>query len=559
MSTELAATTPADRDQGQDPVALLNGVPLTDDEAGYVEAARAANTLRGYRSDWREFATWCTQHDAEPMPAAPATVTGYLSDLARAGAKVGTMSRRLSAIKFAHQMQNLPDPTRNARVVAVWEGIRRTPGAPPDQALPLMPPELFDVLDACPTTKTWRTAGRPAEPDLAGARDRALLLVGFVAALRRSELADLTLDQVAEHPNGLVLTLPRSKTNQTGEQVELVVLPRAANPDRCPVTALTGWTRLAEVTEGPVFRPVGKNNQAAARPLHPESVNALVQKALTRAGLDPSPYSAHSLRAGFVTYAHLRGASDRAIAHQTRPRPAGLDRQRRHHARPLREPLTDAQIRAATLGSASGIDPLHVPRAHSEQCVRPGRVLEGVAGDESGGDELTVGHILADRTLHHVLHAVAIDRGRLDCATFPRSQAAISSTAASRPISSVRPSASSAWGCSGVLLLGSKAPIPKELSCGCRPITSAKLNVGPLLVICAPSRGGRRLDRGILGPRASSIVGTESATPEGTGDHRFAVVHLSPGEGRAAPGGRELGPGGAIRLRPFKDRPAEAP
>jgi site-specific recombinase XerD len=304
----------------QDVVTLLDGVPLTTDEAEYVEAARAANTLRGYRSDWREFASWCVQHDVEPMAAAPATVTGYLSDLARAGAKVGTMSRRLSAIKFAHQMRNLPDPTRNARVVAVWEGIRRTHGAPPDQAAPLMPPELLDVLDACPATKVWRTPGRPDEPDLAGARDRALLLVGFVAALRRSELAALTVDQVAEHPNGLVLTLPRSKTNQTGERVELVVLPRAGNPARCPVTSLTHWCQLAGITDGPLFRPVGKDNKARDHPLHPESINTLVQKAVTRADMDAGPYSAHSLRAGFVTYAHLRGASDRAIAHQTRHR-----------------------------------------------------------------------------------------------------------------------------------------------------------------------------------------------------------------------------------------------
>lgn len=303
-----------------DAVALLDGVPLTSNETEYVEAARAANTLRGYRSDWREFTTWCTGHDVEPIPAAASVVTGYLSDLARAGAKVGTMSRRLSAIKFAHQLRNLPDPTRNARVVAVWEGIRRTHGAPPDQAAPLMPPELFDVLDACPSVKVWRTQGRPEEPDLAGARDRALLLVGFVAALRRSELAALNLDQVAEHPNGLVLTLPRSKTNPTGEHVELVVLPRAANPARCPVVALTHWLHLAGITGGPVFRSVGKSNQPAVRALHPESVNTLVQKAVARAGMDPGPYSAHSLRAGFVTYAHLRGASDRAIAHQTRHR-----------------------------------------------------------------------------------------------------------------------------------------------------------------------------------------------------------------------------------------------
>jgi len=303
-----------------DPVALLDEVPLSEDEAGYVEAARAANTLRGYRSDWREFTSWCLRHNAVVMPAAPSTITGYLTDLARHGAKVGTMSRRLSAIKFAHQLHDHPDPTRSARVVAVWEGIRRTHGAPPEQAAPLMPPELFDVLTACPTTKTWRTRGRSPEPDLAGARDKALLLVGFVAALRRSELAALSVDQVAEHPNGLVLTLPRSKTNPTGEHVELVVLPRAGNPDRCPVLALTGWLQAADITTGPVFRAVDKANRARPTALHPESVNTLVQKAVARAGIDPSPYSAHSLRAGFVTYAHLRGATDRAIAHQTRHR-----------------------------------------------------------------------------------------------------------------------------------------------------------------------------------------------------------------------------------------------
>jgi len=302
-------------------VSLDAGAELPSVEAGYARAARAASTLRGYQSDWREFSAWCAQHGLlEPLPSAPATISGYLSDLAQAGAKVGTMSRRLSAIRFAHQLADQPDPTRNARVIAVWEGIRRTHGAPPEQSAPLMPPDLFAVVDACPTTKVWRAPNRPAEPDLAGARDRALLLVGFVAALRRSELAALTVDQVAEHPNGLVLTLPRSKTNQTGEKAEVVVLPRAGNPERCPVIAIERWRDLAGIGEGPLLRSVSKSNTAADRPLNPDSINTLVQRAVARAGLDPAPYSAHSLRAGFVTYAHLRGASDRAIAHQTRHR-----------------------------------------------------------------------------------------------------------------------------------------------------------------------------------------------------------------------------------------------
>jgi len=309
----------ADTDE-TDAVALLDDVPLSETEAGYVQAARAGNTLRGYRSDWREFTTWCAHDNREPLPASASTITGYLSELAQAGAKVGTLSRRLSAIKFVHQLRDLPDPTSNARVVAVWEGIRRTHGAPPEQATPLMPPELFDVLAACPTTRTWKTKGRPDEPDLAGARDKALLLVGFVAALRRSELAALHVDDVRDHTHGLVLSLPRSKTNQHGNQAELAVLPRGGNPDRCPVTALHTWLGLAGITTGPVFQGVTKANKPTGRALHPESINTLVQHAIARAGLNPEHYSAHSLRAGFVTHAHLRGASDRAIAHQTRHR-----------------------------------------------------------------------------------------------------------------------------------------------------------------------------------------------------------------------------------------------
>ncbi|MCA0143961.1 site-specific integrase [Blastococcus sp. LR1] len=181
-------------------------------------------------------------------------------------------------------------------------------------------PELFDVVDACPIIRTWRTPGRDEEVDLAGVRDRALLLVGFVGALRRSELAALTAADVAAHDNGLVLTLPRSKTNQTGQTAELVVLPRAGNPARCPVVALRRWLQLSGITEGLVFRPVSKGNTVLHRGLHPETVNNLVQQAIARGGTDPTRFSAHSLRAGFVTYAHLRGASDRAIAHQTRHR-----------------------------------------------------------------------------------------------------------------------------------------------------------------------------------------------------------------------------------------------
>ncbi|TXR55757.1 hypothetical protein [Quadrisphaera setariae] len=191
-----------------------------------------------------------------------------------------------------------------------------------------MPPLLFDALAACPTTRTWptvtpatgqrrRSGLRADKPDLIGARDRALLPVGFVGALRRRELTALETDDVAEHPSGLVLSLPRLKTNQTGEHAELVVLPRTGNPDRYPDLALQRWLELAGLTEGPVFRGVTKADRASARYLHPESVTTLVKGALARTGAPTTGHSGHFLRAGFVTYAHLRGSSDRAFAHQT--------------------------------------------------------------------------------------------------------------------------------------------------------------------------------------------------------------------------------------------------
>lgn len=169
-----------------------------------------------------------------------------------------------SAIRFASRLRDLPDPTEAARVVAVWQGIRWLHGAPPEQAAPLMPPELFAVLDACPEVRHWKTRGRALEPDLAGLRDRVLLLVGFVGALRRSELVGLDVDHVAEHPNGLVITLSRSKTNQTGEEAELVVLPRGGDPRRCAVTAIRNWTEVTGIEDGPLLRPVSKGNRAVA-------------------------------------------------------------------------------------------------------------------------------------------------------------------------------------------------------------------------------------------------------------------------------------------------------
>lgn len=294
-------------------------------EAEYLQASRAENTRRGYRSDLRDWAGWCRTHGYRPVPATPTSVRRYITDLAQAGASVGTISRRLSTIRLLHRVYEAPDPSADPLVEEVWRGIRNRHGRPPTQARPLMPPLLWETVAACPTVRRWADPKRPAEDDLSGARDRALLLIGFIGALRRSELAALRPTDLTDHDNGMVVTIHRSKTNQTGEQAELVVLPRTAHPDRCPVRAVTTWLDLAGIDRddhGPLLRPVSKGNRALDRPLSPASLNVLIQNAIARTGTPTDGYSAHSLRAGFVTWADLANAPVRAIMHQTRHRSA---------------------------------------------------------------------------------------------------------------------------------------------------------------------------------------------------------------------------------------------
>ena len=237
------------------PLDLVDEIPLGDDEKAYVAAARAANTLKGYRSDWAEWCSWCTREGLDPLAGEAAAISRYLVFLAGVGAKVGTMARRLSAMRFAFRMRGTsPDPTGAARVVAVWEGIRRTHGAPADQPAPLMPPELLDVLEACPAGQDLGARrGAAPEPDLAGARDRALLLVGFVGACGAPSWSRSTGRTSTTTRRAWCVTIPRSKTNQEGTEPELVVLPIGANPARCPVRALRSWAELAGISSGPVL------------------------------------------------------------------------------------------------------------------------------------------------------------------------------------------------------------------------------------------------------------------------------------------------------------------
>jgi integrase len=153
--------------------------------------------------------------------------------------------------------------------------------------------------------------------DLRGARDRALLLVGFAAALRRSELVALDRCDVAETAEGLVVTLRRSKTDQEGQSRKIGV-PYGSNPATCPVRALRAWTEIAGVVDGPLFVTVDRSGRPGTARASDRAVARAVQRAAQGAGLDRARYAGHSLRAGLATSAAAAGASERSIMAQTR-------------------------------------------------------------------------------------------------------------------------------------------------------------------------------------------------------------------------------------------------
>ena len=151
---------------------------------------------------------------------------------------------------------------------------------------------------------------------LLGIRDRALLLVGFAGAFRRSELVGLDIADLDFNHDGLTVTLRRSKTDQEGEGRK-VGLPYGSNPSTCPVRSLQAWIEASAIEAGPVFRSVNRHGRLQPDRLSDKAVALVVKRRAEAAGLDPSRYAGHSLRAGLATAAANAGVSERAIMAQT--------------------------------------------------------------------------------------------------------------------------------------------------------------------------------------------------------------------------------------------------
>jgi site-specific recombinase XerD len=308
-----------------------DAVPLPDlsHVREYIRASKAESTLRGYRSDWRVFCDWCQKHGFCPLPTSGETVAAFIAECAES-LKPGSIQRRLNAIAEAHKAVGLESPTHTGIVRNTFKGIRRTLGTAPVQKAPTLIDDIRAMVVA-------------TDAGLIGLRDRALILLGFASAFRRSELVGLNVEDCAFTTDGLTVTLRRSKTDQDGAG-RRIGIPYGSNPETCPVRQLQALKSETGVTSGPLFRAINRHGQVQPSRLSGYDVARIVKKLASRAGRDAAKYAGHSLRAGHATAAAMAGASERSIMRQTGHRSVQMVR------RYIRNGTLFRENSAATLG-----------------------------------------------------------------------------------------------------------------------------------------------------------------------------------------------------------------
>ena len=291
------STTTSNRTQQTPPEGALSGFSATTEQ--FIAASQSAATKRAYASDLKHFFA-----HGGAIPSSPAALAEYL-DKKKKKLSVATLERRLTSIHKAHLEKSLESPARSETVKRVMQGIRRTLGVKQRQVQPMVKDDLLAALVMIDRQKM----------PIKAARDRALLLVGFASAMRRSELVAVRIEHLTHLPNGVEIFLPCSKTDQEGHG-RTVFIPHA-NGERCPVGALKHWLGVSEINEGFVFRSVNRHDRVARHGLSAQSVALVVKASVARVGGDAKKVSGHSLRAGYCTSAAEKGLQPWQIREQT--------------------------------------------------------------------------------------------------------------------------------------------------------------------------------------------------------------------------------------------------
>jgi site-specific recombinase XerD len=272
-----------------------------------LKSSKANNTIRAYKSDFKDFSLFCAQNGFKPLPSEPKIISLYLTHLSTKDVKMSTLKRRLVSIGVIHKLKGHYLDTKHPAIIENIMGIKRRKGIVQKGKKPILISSLKLIINAIDQQK---------KDKIKKLRDKSIILTGFSGGFRRNEIVALNYDDLDFVPEGLKITIRRSKTDQFGEG-SVKALPYFDNSQYCPVVTLKNWITVSKIKSGPIFRRFSKGSKLSDNRLTDQTVALLIKKYLNLAGIDSKNYSGHSLRSGFATSAAESGAEERSIMAMT--------------------------------------------------------------------------------------------------------------------------------------------------------------------------------------------------------------------------------------------------
>jgi site-specific recombinase XerD len=285
---------------------VTNIKTLYEETLNNLKLSKANNTLRAYKSDFKDFGGFCAKHGFDSLPTEPKIVALYLTNLSKTS-KISTLRRRLVSISMVHKLKGHYLDTKHPIIIENLMGIKRLMGSFQKGKKPLLINHLKLIVDVINQQKI---------DEIKKARDKSIILIGFGGGFRRTELISIDHEDLEFVSEGLKITLRRSKTDQFGEGM-IKGLPYFTNENYCPVINLKKWLELSNIKSGPIFRRFTKGSSLTSNRLTDQTVVLLIKSYLNLAGIENSNYSGHSLRSGFATVAAESGADERSIMAMT--------------------------------------------------------------------------------------------------------------------------------------------------------------------------------------------------------------------------------------------------
>tara|TARA_A100000164_G_scaffold245196_1_gene218046 strand:+ start:213 stop:1166 length:954 start_codon:yes stop_codon:yes gene_type:complete len=268
--------------------------------------SKANNTLRAYKSDFTDFAAFCSKHSLNSLPTEPKIISIYLTHLSK-NSKISTLRRRLVSISMVHKLKGHYLDTKHPIIIENLMGIKRVKGSIQKGKKPLLINHLKSIVNVIDEQKV---------EEIKKLRDKSIILIGFGGGFRRTELVSIDHEDLEFVTEGIKIIVKRSKTDQFGEGI-IKGLPYFTNENYCPVNIIKKWLKISKIKSGPIFRRFSKGSILSDKRLTDQSVVLLIKKYLNLAGIENKNFAGHSLRSGFATVAAESGADERSIMAMT--------------------------------------------------------------------------------------------------------------------------------------------------------------------------------------------------------------------------------------------------